>query len=121
MRSFFVTWMERLMGVLVILSALGVGGGVWHAATRGQPDALWRAAAVALGGFVGLILTFGLAYLLLAIHDNTRRTALAAEAMLRSGAAAEARPGRGVLGPVEGEAAGLPPRRRPVVVGPAAR
>ena len=121
MRSFFVTWMERLLGLLVILSILGLAGAVWTVASSGQPRAFLMAIVAALSGFVGLILTFGFAYLVLAIHDNTRRTALAAEALLRASPGGQPRPGRGVIGPVEREAAPVTPRRRPVVAGPPLR
>ena len=48
MRSFFVTWMERLLGLLVLLSAIGIAVGVWTIATSGMPQATLRAVIAGL-------------------------------------------------------------------------
>lgn len=75
MRHFFITTLERLMNVLVVLTALGILALAGQMAIEAQGDtqALLRAAVVFLGGFVALLTVAGVAYLAIDIRQNSRR------------------------------------------------
>lgn len=125
MRNFVVTWLERLLGLLLILSVLGVLLAAWSVGTSARAHAVFGAITVLAGGAVSIILGFGMAYVALAIHANTRRTANAVEALLRQGDPRK-RPVMGTTGgvaaPVGAEAEAAPaakPKPRPV--GPVSR
>lgn len=85
MRNVIVTWFERLLGLLFILSLIGVGYAAWTAFSSGVPDAWLVALLRLLGGLISTVLVYGLAFTLLGIHANTRRMADATEALLRQG------------------------------------
>ncbi|AXC48778.1 hypothetical protein DRW48_02900 [Paracoccus suum] len=116
MRDFFITWMERLLGLFVVLSVLGVLTTAYFTAISDRPQALIAAVAVVVAGAVSIILTFGFAYIALGIHANTRRTAEAAEAIARGGSAGRGAPAPQGLVPQAGAAV----RRAgpPIVQGP---
>lgn len=109
MRNFFVTWMERLLGLMVILSMIGICLAAFTALTSGQPRAMIAALGIVIAGAISVIVTFGFAYIALGIHANTLRTAEATEAMLRGGE----RRTTAVAPPVEGGVAAPAPSGAP--------
>lgn len=109
MRNFFVTWMERLLGLMVILSVIGICLAAFTTLTSGQPRAWVAALGMVIAGAVSVVVTFGFAYIALGIHANTLRTAEATEAMLRGGERRTAT----VAPPVEGGVAAPAPSAAP--------
>lgn len=85
MRNVIVTWFGRLLGLLFILSLVGVVYVAWAAFTSGLPGAWLTGLLRLVGGLIVTVLTYGLAFTLLSINANTRRSADAMEALLRQG------------------------------------
>ncbi|QDY70426.1 hypothetical protein [Qingshengfaniella alkalisoli] len=83
MRDFFIRSLEKLVGLIVILSIIGVVIG--SVSAMFVPDGGFLAGlAVLVGGTIYIILLGGGLYLGLGIYDNTRRTA---EALMNRNAA----------------------------------
>lgn len=76
MRDFFISWFEKLVGVIIILMGIGVVIGAFGAAQEGGVLAF---IGVLLFGAVYVIFMDGLMYLGLGIYHNTQRTADALE------------------------------------------
>lgn len=76
MRDFFISWFEKLVGVIIILMGIGVVIGAFGAAQEGGVLAF---IGVLLFGAVYVIFMGGLMYLGLGIYHNTQRTADALE------------------------------------------
>lgn len=80
MRKFFVGSFEGLLNIVAILAAIIVViGALGVMAQVGFLQGL----VVLVMGWISLTLTLGMIYLMLAIHDNTKRTAEAMEALAR--------------------------------------
>lgn len=77
MRDFFINSFEKLVGVIIVLMAVGVLLGAFGASQEGGVLAF---VGVLLFGAVYVIFMGGLMYLGLGIYHNTQRTADALEA-----------------------------------------
>ncbi len=78
MRNFFINSLEMLAAVIAVLGLIAVvvgGFGVMFSAQGGFGAGL----LFLIGGFIYLVMMVGFLYLVLGIHDNTRRTAEAVE------------------------------------------
>ncbi len=71
MREFFITWLDRLAPLLVILLLIGIAGG---AVMAGWQLGLAAALAVLLLGGLEVLLAGGVLFVFLAIYRNTERT-----------------------------------------------
>ena len=81
MRDFFINSFEKLVVVIIALMGLGILLGAFGTLFSGQPGSFIAAIAILVFGAVYMIMLGGLLYLILGIHDNTRRTAEAVEKM----------------------------------------
>ncbi|MCU0912675.1 MAG: hypothetical protein MUE98_15505 [Rhodobacteraceae bacterium] len=91
MRDFFISAFETLVGVLVVLLAIGVviaaiavalgGGGAGMGPGMGAAGGPLAGLAVLIVGAIYVILVGGALYLGLGIYQNTRRTAELLERM----------------------------------------
>lgn len=81
MRDFFITWFERLVGVIIILAAIAVliVGIATMAGATGQPGGFLVGLMVLVFGAVYIVLLGGGLYLGLGIYQNTKRMADAME------------------------------------------
>lgn len=80
MRDFFINSLEKIVTVVIALMALGVllgGLGTMFSPQGG----FFAGMAVWLFGAVYVLVMGGILYLALGVHDNTRRTAVAVEAL----------------------------------------
>lgn len=78
MRNFFIKSLEGIVAVLLVLMIIGIVIGglvVMNAPDGGLPAAL----GILIGGAVYVLTFGGMIYLVIGIHDNTRRTAEALE------------------------------------------
>ena len=82
MRNFFIKSFEAIASIIVVIGVVALIAG---AVSVSQPPqgGIARAIGVLIGGFVYLSLLVGGIYLVIGIHDNTRRTAAAVEELLR--------------------------------------
>jgi hypothetical protein len=88
MRDFFIRGFEVILGIVIILAAIAILVAAGFAAfsgtpIEGAPAGLPGPVAgilILVGGFLGLVVYGGIAYLGLGIYHNTRRTAEALEA-----------------------------------------
>ena len=81
MRDFFINSLEKIVTVIILLMALGVlfsGIGVMFSPEGGFLAGL----AIWLFGGLYVLIMGGVLFLALGIHDNTRRTAAAVEALV---------------------------------------
>jgi hypothetical protein len=81
MRDFFISWFERLVGVIIILAAAAVliGSIATMAGVTGQPGGFLAGLALLVFGMIYVIFLGGALYLGLGIYQNTKRTAEALE------------------------------------------
>lgn len=81
MRDFFITWFERLVGVIIILAALAVliGGIATMVGATGQPGGFLVGLLILIFGAIYIVLLGGGLYLGLGIYQNTKRAAEALE------------------------------------------
>lgn len=82
MQRFFIDSLRAIVSVAVVLMGVGIVLAALSAAASPQGGPL-AAIAVLVGGFIYLVMVAGFIYLQMGIHDNTRRTAEAVEALLR--------------------------------------
>lgn len=82
MRNLFISGLEKLLGIAVILFGIAVIATAIMTFSAPQ-GGLLRAIMVLAGGLASEVLAFGFIYLQLGIHANTRRTAEAVEALAR--------------------------------------
>ena len=82
MRNFFIKSFEFVASIIVALGFLILIVGT-VAVAQSPEGGIARAIGVLFGGFVYLALLVGSIYLVIGIHDNTKRTALAVEELLR--------------------------------------
>lgn len=77
MRNFFISSLEMVINVVVVLMAVGVLiGGIAVMVAPGQMGGgFFAGLMVIVSGAVGVLITGGMMYLGLGIHANTRRTA----------------------------------------------
>lgn len=89
MRDFFIGGLERLVSVIVVVMGLGVlvfagmatsGGG--HMGPGGMGGGVLAGLLVLVAGGIYVILVGGFLYMLIAIQQNTRRSAEALEKLL---------------------------------------
>ena len=87
MRTFFISWAEKLVAVLMVLLIVGVCIGAAAVSVSGQPGAMLGALALLVLGALYVIIIGGVLYLGFGIYHNTRRTAeaLGAQNAARSG------------------------------------
>ena len=81
MRNFFVNSFEGVVGVLVVLMAVGIVLAAFVSMSTPQ-GGIFTFLAILVMGFVYLVLVAGFVYLQIGIHANTRRTAEAVESLL---------------------------------------
>ena len=83
MRDFFINSFEKLVGIIVILMAIGVvlfaGAALMGAGGQGGPGGIFGALIVLVVGAVYIIFIGGAMYLGLGIYQNTKRMADAME------------------------------------------
>jgi len=79
MREFFIGSFEKLVGVIVVLLAVGTVIGALATMFSGQSGSFFAAIAVLIGGALYTIMVGGMLYLALGIYGNTKRTAEAVE------------------------------------------
>lgn len=79
MRDFFINSFEKLVGILIIVMAIGVVIGALGTMFSGQGGGFFAGIAVLLIGAFYVVLTGGMMYLALGIYHNTMRTAEATE------------------------------------------
>jgi len=84
MRDFFISSLEKLITVVVILMCIAVVVGAGGMMISPQGGIL-PAIGVLIGGSLYVVLMGGMMYLFLGIHDNTKRTAEATERMAQGG------------------------------------
>ncbi|MEL6587465.1 MAG: hypothetical protein AAFY65_08685 [Pseudomonadota bacterium] len=88
MRDFFITSLEWIINIVMVLCAVGIAVVAIGALFGGVPVGDYviqgplMAAAVAIGGVLGLLVVGGSLYLGLGIYNNTRRAADALELLL---------------------------------------
>ena len=82
MRDFFIRWLERLIGVVVILFAIGVvvgaGAALFGQGPNGEGGIL-AALLILVVGAIYVVFLGGFMYLGLGIYQNTKRMAEALE------------------------------------------
>lgn len=76
MRDFFITWFERLIGVIIVLMAIGF---LIAAFSAGAQNGVLAFLGVLLVGAIYVVLMGGFMYLGLGIYHNTLRAADALE------------------------------------------
>ena len=78
-RDFFINALEKVIGVLVVLVAIGIvfGAGAALTGNAGQTDlpGPLMALLILIGGGLYMIMIFGFLYLGLGIYHNTKKTA----------------------------------------------
>ena len=78
-RDFFINALEKVIGVLVVLAAIGIvfAAGAVLTGNAGQTDlpGPLMALLILIGGGLYMIMIFGFLYLGLGIYHNTKRTA----------------------------------------------
>ncbi len=80
MRDFFINSLEKIVTVIVVLTAVAVF--LAGLAAMFSPDGgFFAGIAVWLFGAVYVLVMGGILFLALGVHDNTRRTAAAVEAL----------------------------------------
>lgn len=81
MREFFITWFERIVGLLIIAVSLGflVAGFGTMAGLTGQPGGVFAGIMILIAGAIYVVLMGGVLYLGLGIYQNTKRMADALE------------------------------------------
>ena len=82
MRNFFIKSFEAIASIIVVMGVVAIIAGAVSVSQLPQ-GGIARAIGVLIGGFVYLSLLVGGIYLVIGIHDNTRRTAAAVEELLR--------------------------------------
>lgn len=88
MRDFFIKALEVIITIVVVLTAVAIAVVAIGALFGGVPIGTFRiegpmmAAAVALGGYLALLVVGGTLYLGLGIYANTARTADALELLI---------------------------------------
>lgn len=88
MRDFFIKALEVIITIVVVVAAVAIAVVAIGALFGGVPVGAFRiegpmmAAAVALGGYLGLLVVGGALYLGLGIYANTARTADALELLI---------------------------------------
>ncbi|GLS81220.1 hypothetical protein [Paracoccus marinus] len=82
MRNFFIKSFEAIASIIVVIGVVAIIAGAVSVSQLPQ-GGIARAIGVLIGGFVYLSLLVGGIYLVIGIHDNTRRTAAAVEELLR--------------------------------------
>jgi len=82
LRDFFITTLEKIIGVIIILLSLGVLIGAFGAMSQNGIAAFL---GVLVGGAIYVMMMGGFVYLGLGIYHNTRRTADAVERMADGG------------------------------------
>ena len=82
MRNFFIKSFEAIASIIVVIGVVAIIAGAVSVSQLPQ-GGIARATGVLIGGFVYLSLLVGGIYLVIGIHDNTRRTAAAVEELLR--------------------------------------
>ena len=82
MRNFFIKSFEAIASIIVVIGVVAIIAGAVSVSQLPQ-GGIARAIGVLIGGFVYLTLLVGGIYLVIGIHDNTRRTAAAVEELLR--------------------------------------
>lgn len=79
MRDFFIRSLEKLVGVVVVLLAIGVVVGavavLLAEPAPGQPGGVLGALAILIGGGIYVIFIGGFMYLGIGIYQNTKRMA----------------------------------------------
>ena len=76
MRDFFIGWLEKLIGVFVVLLGIGVVGGAIAASSEAG---ILGFIGVLFAGAIYVTLMAGFMYVGLGIYHNTKRTADALE------------------------------------------
>ena len=82
MRNFFIKSFEAIASIIVVIGVVAIIAGAVSVSQLPQ-GGIARAIGVLIGGFVYLSLLVGGIYLVIGIHDTTRRTAAAVEELLR--------------------------------------
>ncbi|CUH38364.1 hypothetical protein JSE7799_01401 [Jannaschia seosinensis] len=75
MRDFFIKALDNLVGIIVILGAVGIVISAGAALLAPNGGGVLMALAILIGGSINLILLGGFMYLGLGIYHNTRRMA----------------------------------------------
>lgn len=85
MRNFFISSLEMVINVAVVVLAIGVviGAGVIMMTPSYMGGGFFRGLMVLVGGGVYVLIMGGVLYLGLGIHANTKRTAELLEEMAR--------------------------------------
>lgn len=86
MREFFISGMERIISVVMVIGVIGVffaGLSAMFMSPNGFGFGLIQGLVIWAAGAIYLILMGGMLYLGLGIYDSTRRTAAAVEELVR--------------------------------------